>query len=101
MPCLKLSTRLELSIQMKKVLFALLIIVSLLVVIETCLRLSFTIFVWQPEGISPDESVVQNKLWQQQLFKNFIGVHQPDPYLLWKFKPNLNKPIFVTNSKGL
>ncbi len=85
---------------MKKVLVSLLLFVGTLFVLELGLRLSFKLSNWRPGKLSPDEAIVENKLWQNQLFSNFLGVHQSDPYLLWKFKPNLNQHIFVTNSKG-
>lgn len=47
------------------------------------------------------EALSEYKLWQQTLFMSFGGVHQPDPDLLWKFRPRLRQPLFVTNSRGL
>lgn len=42
-----------------------------------------------------------NKLWQHELFSRFQGVHQSDPLLLWKFKPNVRKTLLQTNKSGL
>ncbi len=52
-------------------------------------------------GTDQEKLIRENKLWQQELFSTFLGVHQRDPLLLWRFKPNLNKSIFQTNSFGL
>ena len=51
-------------------------------------------------GTDQEKLIRENKLWQQELFSTFLGVHQRDPLLLWRFKPNLNKSIFQTNSFG-
>jgi len=47
------------------------------------------------------EALAEYKLWQQALFMSFGGIHQSDPELLWKFRPRLHQPLFVTNSQGL
>ena len=85
---------------MKKILWGILIVVILLSALELSLRVVFMVFHWTPGEITLEKSITQNKLWQQQLFSSFLGVQQSDPYLLWKFKPHLNKHIFVTNSQG-
>jgi lysophospholipase L1-like esterase len=85
---------------MKKFSIALLLFVSILFALELSLRASFKLFKWNIGAFSPAEAIAENKLWQNQLFSNFLGVHQTDPYFLWKFKPNLNRHIFVTNSRG-
>jgi len=47
------------------------------------------------------DALSEYKLWQQTLFLSFGGVHQPDPELLWAFRPRLRQSLFVTNSRGL
>jgi len=85
---------------MKKAILGLLIILLLLAISELSLRVVLMVFHWTRGGLSPEKSITQNKLWQQQLFSSFLGVQQSDPYLLWNFKPHLNKHLFVTNSQG-
>jgi len=85
---------------MKKFLLGFLVFLGLLMGMELVFRLSAALFHWPGSAISPEKTVTQHKLWQQHLFSNFLGVHSPDPYLLWKFKPHLYRSIFVTNSRG-
>ena len=85
---------------MKKFLLGFLVFLGFLMGMELVFRLSAALFHWSGSTISPEKTVTRHKLWQQHLFSNFLGVQQPDPYLLWKFKPYLYKQIFVTNSKG-
>ncbi|MFZ5981562.1 MAG: GDSL-type esterase/lipase family protein [Candidatus Zixiibacteriota bacterium] len=36
--------------------------------------------------------------WQTEFFSSLFDWHEPDPVLLWRFKPNLNNPLIKTNS---
>ncbi len=37
--------------------------------------------------------------WQAEFFKSFLDWHEPDPDLLWRFKPNLDNPLIRTNAE--
>ena len=37
--------------------------------------------------------------WQAEFFKSFLDWHEPDPDLLWRFKPNLDNPLIKTNAE--
>ena len=86
---------------MKRVLVGVLISLACLAGLELSLRLTTLFFDWKVTDSGRDRFIYHNRLWQQQLFSNFLGVHQSDPLLLWEFKPHLHKNIFQTNSQGI
>ena len=80
----------------RKLLFSLAMIIFVLVIAEISLRIL---------GMFPAEKLFEKKSgsdsWQENLFAGFMGIHQSDPELLWKMKPNLTKSFVSTNSRGL
>lgn len=80
----------------KKLVYALVVTIMGLILLEIILRLA---------GLFPAERLFEKKnasvSWQENLFANFMGIHQPDPEFLWKMKPNLIKSFMKTNSRGL
>lgn len=84
----------------KYILFSLFIILLFFLFSEIALRVLESGLHLIATGIDQEKLIRENKLWQQELFSTFLGVHQRDPLLLWRFKPNLNKSIFQTNSFG-
>lgn len=80
----------------RKLLYAVIVTILGLILLEIILRLA---------GLFPAERLFEKKTasssWQENLFANFMGIHQPDPELLWKMKPNLIKSFVKTNSRGL
>jgi lysophospholipase L1-like esterase len=85
----------EISVS-KKITYALIAIVLALIAVEMVIRLL---------GFFPTEKIFEKRemsaSWQENLFAAFMGIHEPDPVLLWKMKPNLNKTFVQTNSRGL
>ena len=79
-----------------RLLFSLITILFVLIVAELSLRLL---------GMFPAEKLfdksTKSDSWQENLFAGFMGIHESDPELLWKMKPNLNKSFVSTNSRGL
>lgn len=39
--------------------------------------------------------------WQSHFFASLFDWHEPDPELLWRFRPNLDNALIKTNSRGL
>ncbi|HOD66329.1 MAG TPA: SGNH/GDSL hydrolase family protein [candidate division Zixibacteria bacterium] len=39
--------------------------------------------------------------WQAVFFRSLFTWNEPDPDLLWRFRPNLHNPLIRTNSRGL
>jgi lysophospholipase L1-like esterase len=80
----------------RKVFYAFIVALLGLILLEIILRLA---------GFFPAERLFEKRTasssWQENLFANFMGIHQPDPELLWKMKPNLIKSFVKTNSRGL
>jgi len=80
----------------RKVFYAVIVAILGLILLEIILRLA---------GLFPAERLFEKRTasssWQENLFANFMGIHQPDPELLWKMKPNLIKSFVKTNSRGL
>lgn len=85
----------EISIS-KKISYGLITVVLVLIAAEMLIRLF---------GLFPAQRIFEKQetsaSWQENLFSGFMGVHEPDPVLLWKMKPNLNKTFVQTNSRGL
>ena len=38
--------------------------------------------------------------WQSEFFSRLFDWHEPDPDLLWRFRPGLDNPLIKTNSEG-
>ncbi len=78
--------------------FGTLAIAILFVLIEGILRLFVSFSV---DYLSRRENVnFEYRLWQMHLFNNFMGMHEPDPDLFWKLKPNFRSPFVAVNSDG-
>ena len=79
-----------------RLLFSVMTIIFILLIAEISLRLL---------GMFPAEKLfdksTKSDSWQENLFAGFMGIHESDPELLWKMKPNLNKSFVSTNSHGL
>lgn len=80
----------------KKIVYSSLAVVLFLALVEIVLRLSGMV----PIGMFVDP-VLAHGSWQRNLFAGFMGIHESDPELLWKMKPNLIKPFVKTNRHGL
>ncbi|MCK4857039.1 MAG: hypothetical protein KAT58_03630 [candidate division Zixibacteria bacterium] len=80
------------------VLFGAITVVALFLVVELTLRLfmavSFSYLNRQ------DDLHYEFKLWQMHLFDSFMGMHQPDPELFWRMKPDFRSALVYTNSDG-
>jgi lysophospholipase L1-like esterase len=82
-------------------LYAGLIVAAVLAVLELAARLIEPTALRTLREFRLDEALAEYKLWQQTLFMSFGGAHQPDPLLLWRFRPGLDQSLFQTNSRGL
>ncbi|UCD93774.1 MAG: hypothetical protein JSU69_08355, partial [Candidatus Zixiibacteriota bacterium] len=71
----------------KKILFALLALLIILIILEGVARLVETHITRSVSGLEP------NRGWQTEFFKSFLDWHEPDPDLLWQFKANLDNPL--------
>ena len=83
------------------ILFTLILIILFFLFLEITLRILESGLHLIATSTDQEKLIRENKLWQQELFSRFLGVQQRDPLLLWRFKPNINKSIFQTNSRGL
>jgi len=81
--------------------YALVITVAGLVLLELFARWAEPAAYRNLRNFRLTEALAEYKLWQQTLFMSFGGVHQPDPELLWKFRPRLRQRLFFTNSRGM
>ena len=81
--------------RLRKFLFAVISVVIFFVVAEGAARLGESYFA--PETVTlPDQPG-----WQTTFFRSLFDWHEPDPTLLWRFKPNLDNRLIKTNSCGL
>ncbi len=78
----------------KKLLFTLAVFLIFLVGIEGTARLA-------ESALSPPTSDYPPPGWQTEFFRGVFDWHEPDPDLLWRFKPNLDNRLIETNSEGL
>lgn len=79
----------------KKITFAIVAFVLLLVVLETAARgLEAFLFRQKADQTKPGG-------WQAEFFSSFFDWHEPDPVLLWRFRANLDNPLIKTNADGL
>jgi lysophospholipase L1-like esterase len=85
----------------KYIFFSLILILFFFLFLEIALRVLESGLHLIAASTDQEKLIRENKLWQQELFSTFLGVHQRDPLLLWKFKPDVHKSIFQTNSQGL
>lgn len=79
----------------KRALFAFITFLIFLMVLELVSRL-----IEQSIESSRTEEIASPG-WQAKFFGGIFDWHEPDPDLLWKFKPNLNNPLIKTNSHSL
>ena len=79
----------------RKTLFAIIAFVILLAALEMAARgLEAFLFRQRPDRAEPGG-------WQTEFFTSFFDWHEPDPVLLWRFRPNLDNPLIKTNADGL
>jgi lysophospholipase L1-like esterase len=86
---------------LKQLIFSIILIILFFLFAEIVLRVLDSGFHLIATGTDQEKLIKENKLWQQELFSRFLGVQERDPLLLWKFRPNVHKGIFQTNSAGL
>ncbi|PKK83451.1 MAG: hypothetical protein CVT49_08505 [candidate division Zixibacteria bacterium HGW-Zixibacteria-1] len=79
----------------KKPAFTLVAVCLALLIAETTARIAETGF----SKKTPETA--ENLGWQPRFFNSFLGWHESDPELLWKFKKNINNPLIKTNSQNL
>ena len=78
----------------KKLLFTVIIFVMVIGLLEVAARLVEK-SVETPPVASEDEG------WQTVFFRSMFSWHEPDPRLLWRFRPNLQGKLIHTNEAGL
>ena len=81
--------------------FSIILVILFFLFIEIILRVLDSGFHLIAKSTDQEKLIKENKLWQQELFSRFLGVQERDPLLLWRFRPNVRKGIFQTNSDGL
>jgi lysophospholipase L1-like esterase len=89
------------SSKLKYILFSFIFIILFFFCLEIILRVLDSGFHLLAKSTDQETIIKENKLWQNELFSRFSGVQERDPLLLWKFRPNVHKSIFQTNSQGL
>jgi lysophospholipase L1-like esterase len=87
--------------KLKYLLFSFIVVIFFFFCVEIGLRILDAGFHVLAKSIDQEKIIKENKLWQNELFSRFSGVQERDPLLLWKFRPNVHKSIFQTNSEGL
>jgi lysophospholipase L1-like esterase len=87
--------------RIKRFLVSLLLAVLPILLLEGGLRLLEFGFGLLAAPTKQEQLIQGNRMWQHELFSRFRGVHESDPLLLWKFKPNVYQPLIRTNSHGL
>ena len=86
---------------LKYLFFSIILIILFFLLIEIVLRVLDSGFHLIAKSTDQEKLIKENKLWQQELFSRFLGVQERKPLLLWRFRPNVHKSIFQTNSDGL
>lgn len=89
------------SLKIKHILIKVILIVSPILCLEGALRILELGVHAISSGTGQERLIHGNKLWQHELFSRFRGVHQSDPLLLWKFRPDVRQPLLRTNQDGL
>ncbi|HVP36150.1 MAG TPA: SGNH/GDSL hydrolase family protein, partial [Terriglobales bacterium] len=89
------------SFKLKYIFFSFILIILFFFCLEIVLRVLDSGFHLLAKSSDQEKIIKENKLWQNELFSRFSGVQERDPLLLWKFRPNVHKSIFQTNSQGL
>lgn len=82
----------------RTLLFSLITLLILFVGLELVLRLVVKVssgYLQQREEVT-----YKFKLWQMHLFDSFMGMHESDPELFWRLKPNYHSDLLSTNSQG-
>jgi lysophospholipase L1-like esterase len=83
---------------LRNLIFGFFTVIVLLLLVEFGLRLAVTVSTnWVKEH---QQLTFDFKLWQMHLFDSFMGMHEPDPELFWKMKPNYHSLLVSTNSEG-
>jgi lysophospholipase L1-like esterase len=80
---------------LKKTIFALAAILLVMALLETLARVMESSLSRQAWTGKPESG------WQTKFFSTFLGWHENDPDLLWRFKANLDNPLIKTNSQHL
>jgi len=80
---------------LRKLLYTILVFLIFLVVAESAARL----FEMYLQSADVDEPIHPG--WQAEFFGEILDWHEPDPFLLWRFKANLDNPLIRTNSRHL
>lgn len=75
----------------RRFIFAAIIILAVLGLMEAGARLIESQFCAVPAGSVPQG-------WQTKFFGSLFEWHEPDPDLLWRFKAGLDNPLITTNS---
>ncbi len=75
--------------------FSAILIIGGLAVLEGTCRVIESVLAFEP---APTQV---NHGWQTAFFRSLFDWNEPDPYLLWRFKANLNSSLVKTNSRGL
>ena len=78
----------------KNLLFAAIVILSCLAILEGAARLFET-------GLRQSRPSIDRSGWQVEFFGSLFDWHEPDPELLWRFKAGLDNPLIRTNSDHL
>ncbi len=92
---------LKVRLKLKPLLIRVILVVFPFLLLEGSLRVLEIGFHALTSKTGQEKLIHGNKLWQHELFSRFRGVHQSDPLLLWKFKPNVREALLRTNSDGL
>ncbi|MEW5922424.1 MAG: SGNH/GDSL hydrolase family protein [Candidatus Zixiibacteriota bacterium] len=77
---------------------------SIFALFAICLTLSIleiTARVTESRLSKDTPEIFENPGWQPRFFNSFLGWHESDPDLLWKFRKNIDNPLIKTNSRGL
>ncbi len=82
----------------RTILFTIIALLLLFVGLELVLRLAVTASAGYLER--REELTYEFKLWQMQLFDSFMGMHESDPELFWRLKPNYSSTLVAVNSQG-
>ncbi len=82
----------------RTLLFSFAAILLLFLIVELLLRAVVTIsagYLSQRQDLT-----YEYKLWQMHLFDSFMGMHEPDPQLFWRLKPNYQSSFVSVDSDG-
>jgi len=80
------------SVISKQIVFALIIISTVLIILEGAARLL------ESQVLSTPRPDPDRPGWQTEFFGSLFEWHESDPDLLWRFKAGLDNPLITTNS---